>query len=218
MNALSPARGWTVVLPVKGGADAKSRLLPRDDPQRSALARAVALDTLAAVLCCPVVRETVVVTADDEMARRCSAQGALVAVESAPGAGLLAAIADGLRACGPGPTAVLLADLPATTPADLETALDCALRALDNAPQVFLPDAESTGTVLLAAKDRDALHPAFGTDSAAAHLSLGAVRLDVDLPRIRRDVDTPDSMAQAEALGLGRFTSAVIQSCRALTS
>lgn len=218
MNALSQAPMWTVVLPVKGGTDAKSRLLPGDSPQRWALARAVALDTLAAVLCCPVVRKTVVVTADHQMARQCSTSGAVVAAESVPGAGLLAAIADGLRSCGPGPTAVLLADLPAATPADLEAALTCALRTLGDAPQVFLPDAESTGTVLLAAMHPDALSPAFGTDSAAAHLSLGAVRMDVDLPRMRRDVDTPDSMAQAEALGLGRFTSAVIESGRALTS
>lgn len=216
MEALSQAGAWTVVLPIKGGTGAKSRLLPGDGSSRHALARAVALDTLVAALACSAVRQTVVVTDDDQVTDQCSALGAVVIAESVPGAGLLAAIADGVRGCGPGPTAVLLADLPAATPVDLENALTCALQALHGAPQVFLPDAEGSGTVLLAALQPQQLTPAFGPDSATAHMALGAARLDLDLPRLRRDVDTMESLAQADALGLGRFTGAVVESGRAL--
>ena len=75
---------------------------------------------------------------------------------------------------------------------------------------VFVPDAEGTGTVLLTALTADAMRPEFGADSAAAHQAAGAVRLDLDLPRLRRDVDTPADLQTAVELGVGPRTRSVL--------
>jgi 2-phospho-L-lactate guanylyltransferase len=195
---------WTVVLPLKGGANAKSRL---GAPAR--LATAIALDCLDAVLACDPVGTVVVVTADSRLGELAGAGGALVRPESVPGAGLPAAIRDGLAGIH-GRCAVLLGDLPALRPADLSTALRLAAdRLTGELPRpgmVFVPDAEGTGTVLLTALRPADLRPAFGPASAAAHQAAGALRLDVDLARLRRDVDTPADLRVAVTLGVGPRT------------
>jgi 2-phospho-L-lactate guanylyltransferase len=198
--------GWTVVLPFKGGPEAKSRLAAP-----SALATAIALDCLEAVLALDPLEAVVVVTPDPRLAGPAAAAGARVLSESHPGGGLLRAIEDGLRGVK-GPCAVLLGDLPALRPIDLETALDQAreqlTRAVGTPPMVFVPDAEETGTVLLAALDTAAMMPSFGPHSAAAHEAAGAFRLTPDLPRLRRDVDTRADLDQALQLGVGPRTRA----------
>ena len=84
---------WTVVVPVKGTASAKSRFGGPADA-RAALARAMALDTVEAVLRALRVTAVIVVTASDDAAQF-ESLGAMV-VREEPGAGLLAAIGVGL--------------------------------------------------------------------------------------------------------------------------
>lgn len=201
---------WRVVAPVKGGEDAKSRLAP-PGPGRAALASALALDSVAAVLAAaPRVVEVLVVSADPGVRHDAAALGARPVRQTHPGAGLPGAVADGL-AVVTGSVAVLLADVPCLLPGDLVAALDRAGDALDaGAVSVFVPDSEGTGTVLLAARERAGLRPAFGPASAAAHERAGALRLDLDLPRLRRDVDTPAALAEAVSLGVGPRTAAVL--------
>jgi 2-phospho-L-lactate guanylyltransferase len=203
--------GWTVILPLKGGPAAKSRL-----GAPAALATAIALDCLDAVLATDQVDAVVVVTPDPRLAAEAVAAGARVQAESAPGAGLSAAVSDGLQAVL-GRCAVLLGDLPALRPDDLATALHRAGdllgpdgRAHDRPSMVFVPDAEGTGTVLLTALSPAAMRPSFGPGSAAAHRAAGAVRLELDLPRLRRDVDTPADLRTAVEFGVGRRTRAVL--------
>jgi 2-phospho-L-lactate guanylyltransferase len=209
-HARAAVPGWTVVLPLKGGSGAKSRL-----GAPPALATAIALDCLDAVLGCPDVVRVAVVTADPATAAAAHAAGAVVVPESRPGAGLPAAVADGLAAAE-GPVAVLLGDLPALRPVDLATALREAARALlgpergEPAAMAFVPDADRTGTVLLAGLDAAALRPAFGPGSAGRHARSGARRLDLPLPRLRRDVDTRADLAAALALGVGPRTAAAL--------
>jgi len=210
------------VLPLKGGSAAKSRL--GADP---ALAQAIAADCLDAVLACPGVQTSIVVTADPETAGWAGSAGATVVTESVPGAGLAAAVRDGLAAAH-GPCAVLLGDLPALRPDDLRLALDAAAQRLSAAfelagarpagrapqhadslpPMVFVPDAEGSGTVMLAAQTPSAMDHAFGPGSAREHARRGAVRLDLDLPRLRRDVDTEADLHAAALLGCGPRTTA----------
>jgi 2-phospho-L-lactate guanylyltransferase len=209
------AAGWTVVLPLKGGAGAKSRL-----GASPALAAAIALDCLDAVLGCPDAARVLVVTPDAGTAAEASAAGATAVPESRPGAGLPAAVEDGLRAAAAasaGPVAVLLGDLPALRPGDLSAALGEAARVLRDPGEggpppamVFVPDAERTGTVLLAGLDAAAVRPSFGPSSARAHARDGARRLDLPLPRLRRDVDTPADLEAALALGVGPRTAAAV--------
>jgi 2-phospho-L-lactate/phosphoenolpyruvate guanylyltransferase len=201
---MSPRRRrWTVVVPLKGGPGAKSRL---GGPP--GLAAALALDTLEAVVGAPGVRSVVVVTSDDGTAAHARLLGARVVGESAPGSGLLAAVKDGLAAAPDEHVAVLLGDLPALRPADLAEALEACRRVLRDAACALVPDADGTGSVLLAGRRPGDLDPAFGPASADEHVRRGAVRLDLDLPRLRRDVDTTADLAAVLALGAGPRTRA----------
>jgi 2-phospho-L-lactate/phosphoenolpyruvate guanylyltransferase len=207
---LSPSTtAWTVVLPLKGGAAAKSRL-----GGGRMLAEAIASDCLESVLGCRSVRRTLVVTADAATFELARLAGAEVVGEQLPGAGLVAAVRDGIRAAAewPGPVAVLLGDLPALRPQDLAAGLGAAGEALRRhpaSPMAALPDADGSGTVLLAARAAHHLDPAFGEGSLAEHLRRGAARIDLDAPRLRRDVDTPADLGLALALGCGPRTAAL---------
>jgi 2-phospho-L-lactate guanylyltransferase len=199
-------QGWAVVLPVKGGPAAKSRL---GGPAE--LAAAIVRDCLDAVTACPEVARVVVVTSDPVMARMAREVTADVVSERRPGAGLVEAVRDGVRAAGnrPGPVAVLLPDVPAARAEDLGQALQAVRAALTARPasaMAVVPDADGTGSVLLAARSAEALDPAFGPGSAAEHTRRGAVRLDLDLPRLRRDVDTPADLCAVLDLGAGPRT------------
>lgn len=178
---------WVVVVPVKGTQDAKSRF---GDGDHSELALAMALDTVDAVLATPGVVRVVVVTS--EAASRAFDQiGASVLVEENP-AGLTAAIAHGMamatKSIGTASgLAVLLGDLPALTPDELEAALEAA-RGYGLA---MVPDAEGTGTVLITATAGAVHWAAFGPGSNAAHSAAGYVSLDIPVDSgLRNDVDT----------------------------
>ncbi len=199
---------WTVVLPVKGGPGAKTRLSPLGE-RRASVAAAVAVDTVAAARATSRVAVMLVVTGDPETARWSRDLGATVVAD--PGHGLDAAVAAGLcRASGHLPCAVLLADLPALRPVDLAAALDaCTAALLGGALRAVVPDTDGDGTVLMAAAHPAALTPAFGPGSAARH-ARGGVLLPLAAPRLRRDVDTPADLAAAVALGVGQATRAAV--------
>ncbi len=197
--------GWRVVVPVKGGGEAKSRLaLP--GPARRSLALAMALDCLAACLGTPGVGLVVCVSDDPDVTAAARATGAVTVSAGRPGLG--AAIEAGVACLDRGPTAVLLGDLPALRPEDLAAALAEALALPGPA---LVTDADGRGSVLLA--DRDGAPPhRFGPDSARAHRAAGARALTAPYPSLRRDVDTVDDLAEALALGVGPRTAAVLAS------
>ncbi|MEW2374581.1 2-phospho-L-lactate guanylyltransferase [Micromonospora sp. NPDC047812] len=199
---------WTVVVPVKRLAAAKSRLrgalpgVPHEE-----LALALAADTVAAVRACPAVAGVLVVTDDARVAEAARRAGART-LPDAPGAGLNAAFRHGASAAGGGWVAGLTADLPALRPVELAA----ALRAAQAAPpgvRRYVADAPGQGTVLLAAPPGVALDPRFGAGSADAHAASGALALTGDWPSLRRDVDTADDLAAAARLGLGPRTAAL---------
>ncbi len=202
---------WRVVVPVKGGPAAKSRLRVPDGVDRLDLATALALDTVAAAVAAVGPAHVTVVTSD---ARVVAGVGRLgPATLDDPGLGLNAAVAaglqglQGLRSVGTGePVAVLLGDVPALRPAELTVALIAAQAY----PVAFVPDAEGTGTVLLLMAAGDPVTPRFGAGSAAAHEADGAVRLAPHLPGLRRDVDDEASLREALLLGVGRHTAALL--------
>lgn len=200
---------WSVVVPVKRLGRAKTRLrasLP--DADHDALVLAMALDTVAAALACPLVGGAVVVTDDPVAGPALTALGA-IRVPDAPDAGLNPALEHGAaeairRAPGWG-VAVLGSDLPALRPAELAAALEAvAIRA-------FVADAAGTGTTLLAAAPGVALRPAYGPASAAAHAASGATALDGAWPSLRRDVDTAQDLRAAIRLALGPRSAAQLR-------
>lgn len=189
---------WSIVIPVKPSAMAKSRL-----GASVALARAIALDTVAAALEASAV---VVVTADDAVAAEAEALGARAVREPAP-SGLDAAIAAGLAGLDAGPCAVLLGDLPALRSADLSAALVLASAH----ERAFVADAEGTGTTLVTASAGSPFIHAFGPDSARRHRELGLHELVLPpTSTLRRDVDLAEHLEQAADAGLGPRTRAVL--------
>ncbi|GHE46245.1 2-phospho-L-lactate guanylyltransferase [Streptomyces griseoaurantiacus] len=212
---------WSLVIPVKALARAKSRLTDAaGDAVRPGLALAFAQDTVAAALDCPEVRDVAVVTDDPLAGRELSALGALILADE-PAGGLNAALAHGAAAVRfrrPGAAvAALNADLPALRPAELER----VLRAAGEFPRSFLADAAGIGTTLLAAGPGRELGPAFGVDSRRRHLASGAVELAPGaVDSVRQDVDTGADLRAALALGAGARTVAAVGALplRALSS
>jgi 2-phospho-L-lactate guanylyltransferase len=194
---------WTVVIPVKGTASAKSRLGASPE-----LALAIALDTVEAALgagpstssgtsVSPVPElvegRTVIVVTSATIATQFEALGARVLIDE--GHGLNAAIAQGV-AVAEGPVAVLLGDVPALRHEELAAALCLAAQH----PTAFVADADNDGTVLLTALDRADHRPAFGAHSRSAHLAAGYVELDIpEESGLRRDVDTSEQLAALAA-------------------
>jgi 2-phospho-L-lactate/phosphoenolpyruvate guanylyltransferase len=214
---------WTVVMPVKVLAHAKSRLAILAGPRRPDLALAFASDTATAVLACPEVARVVVVTSDLAAAGQLTALGAVVVpdeppvvpdeppvVPDEPQNGLNAALSHGAaiafrRWPGSG-VAALAADLPALRPLELSR----ALRAAAAFPSSFVPDAAGIGTTMYATLPGTVFRPMFGGASRARHASGGATELTVgDIAGLRRDVDTPDDLRAAIALGAGFRTTAL---------
>jgi 2-phospho-L-lactate guanylyltransferase len=225
---------WTVLLPVKVLARAKSRLAVLAGDRRRELALAFASDTVTAALACPEVARVLVVTSDPVAGRLLAGLGAVIVADepadrSATRGGAAAAAApsvigelgvqDALNAAlrhgaavaerrwpGTG-LAALTADLPALSPAELAA----ALRAAGTSPGLaaFVPDAAGVGTTLYAVPPGGEFRPLFGGASRARHAAAGAVELAAgDLTGLRRDVDTPDDLRAALALGVGPFTQA----------
>lgn len=200
------AHPWALVVPVKPAARAKTRLGAYGDTARAELALAFAADVVAAALACDAVRWVVVVTDDVRAAGELAGPRVRVLPDRA-GEGLNPAVAGAaarVQEDAPGlGVAALVSDLPALRPEEL----DAALRAVRR--RAFVPDAAGVGTTLLAAAPGEALLPAYGPRSRARHLASGAVELP-GLPGLRRDVDTPQDLRQALALGVGPRTAAVV--------
>jgi 2-phospho-L-lactate/phosphoenolpyruvate guanylyltransferase len=229
---------WTVLLPVKVLARAKSRLAVLAGDRRRELALALASDTVAAVLACPDVARLVVVTSDPVAGPLLAALGAVIvsdepadlpagrgsldgpAVGSGPGDlgelgvqdALNAALRHGAAVAAqrwPGTgLAALTADLPALSPAELSRALRTA--AAEPGRAAFVPDAAGVGTTMYAVPPDAEFRPLFGGASRARHAAAGATELDfADMTGLRRDVDTPDDLRAALTLGAGPRTTAL---------
>jgi len=196
---------WTVVIPAKALPEAKSRLLPAtaDPAEHRALVLAIRADTLAAARCAAGVGRVVVVA---DRPGEPPPDGVEQFVQAQPGLNAALGEAAGWAAerwPGEG-VAALVGDLPALQPAELATALTAAAAH----PRAFVPDADGTGTTLLAVTPCTDLDPRFGSGSAARHRR-DAVELAAG-PGLRRDVDTGEDLILAARLSLGAATAAAL--------
>jgi 2-phospho-L-lactate guanylyltransferase len=198
---------WRVIVPVKGPLTAKSRLHPPTGVARPDLAHAFALDTITAAATALPPGHLVVVTSDEHTSTFVRDRGGIVIADH--GDGLNCALRVGIsaveRLLGPGPTAVLLGDIPTLRPQDLIA----ALAACGSHQRALVPDASGSGTVLLSALCAHDLDPHFGPDSAREH-SRRCVRLDLDLPALRTDVDDDRALSDAISIGVGEHTAVVL--------
>jgi 2-phospho-L-lactate guanylyltransferase len=207
-------RSWSVVVPAKRLAVAKTRLRPltadRVDAEAAhrELVLALLADTVAAAVACPAVGTVVVVTDDPAAAAVVRELGARTVADE-PDRGLNPALEHGARTAPGTAVAALSSDLPALRPEELTAALGAAAGWL----RAFVADAQGTGTTLLTAVDTELL-PRFGPDSAEAHLASGAAALSGTWPGLLRDVDTEADLRAAVALGAGPRTSALVERFR----
>jgi 2-phospho-L-lactate/phosphoenolpyruvate guanylyltransferase len=197
---------YAVLLPVKPPARGKSRLdLPT--AERSALARAFALDTAETCLAAPSVGAVLVVTDDAVFATEAGALGGAAIPDGVSGdlnRSLQLAAAEATRRWPELRPAALCGDLPALRVADLEE----ALARVTTGPS-YVADEAGTGTTLYTAA-YDAFTPSFGVDSARLHLEGGATPIEGALPSLRHDVDTLDDLRSARPIGLGPRTTQVM--------
>jgi 2-phospho-L-lactate guanylyltransferase len=200
---------WSVVVPAKRLAVAKTRLRPLTAGAPTARAAhdawvlAMLADTVEAALASPAVGAVLVVTDEPAAAAVVGPLGATTVADE-PDRGLNPALRHGALRAGTPAVAALSSDLPALRPEELTAALAAAERS----PRCFVADDAGTGTTLLTALGTD-LDPRFGHGSARAHRDAGAVALIGDWPGLTRDVDTTDDLRAALALGLGPRTAAL---------
>jgi len=206
-------RSWSVVVPAKRLAVAKTRLRPLTSRlpghAHDELVLALLADTLAAATACAVVGTVVVVT-DDRAAAAVARSLGVSTVPDTPDRGLNRALEHGARSARGPAVAALSSDLPALRPDELAAALDAAGAS---APRCFVVDAHGTGTTLLTAVGTD-LRPRFGPGSAEAHRAGGATALSGSWPGLVRDVDTENDLRAAETLGIGTRTAALLDRLR----
>jgi 2-phospho-L-lactate guanylyltransferase len=200
---------WSVVVPAKRLAVAKTRLRPLTAAGPAAGAAhdawvlAMLADTVEAALASPAVAAVLVVTDEPAAAAAVAPLGATTVADE-PDRGLNPALRHGARLAATTAVAALSSDLPALRTDELTAALAAAERA----PRCFVADVARTGTTLLTALGTE-LDPRFGRDSARAHRDAGAVALAGDWPGLTRDVDTAEDLRAALALGLGPRTAAL---------
>jgi len=208
-----------VVIAVRGGPDAKSRLSGRLGPERrEALVEAMLADMLTALAGCPAVLRTYVTTPTPSLARRAARTGAVVILEQEPG-DLNAAFDRARRriaATEPDATLVLLpGDLPRLDAGELEACLEAA----DPGRLVLAPASADGGTGALVLRAGVPLPLAFGPGSFGRHLAeartLGLDARVVRAPGLGFDIDRPADLDAFLALGGGGRTGELLSGWRA---
>lgn len=194
---LPNAAKWSVILPIKGGSEAKSRL--GSHPRSIYLAHEFAEKTLVALLACPEVGNVIIVAGDERWANLRSER---ITGISDPGGGLNAAI----RAARDYKNENRENQLVGVVPSDLAlldpTDLAKVLKEARLHPRTFVRDKDGDGTTLLTALKRSELVPLYGESSALAHLNSGAIELRAP-HSVRFDVDT---LADLELFDLEQIT------------
>ncbi|HUW78904.1 MAG TPA: 2-phospho-L-lactate guanylyltransferase [Candidatus Nanopelagicaceae bacterium] len=180
VNSANDAK-WCAILPIKGGAQAKSRLGSNAKPAE--LANEFAKRTLTALLACSEVENVNIVTADEQWL---AISASRITTYKDPGNGLNAAICAARDQMFENQYLVVVpSDLPLLDAAELA----CVLTEARAHSRAFVRDKDGDGTTLLTALKAEDLIPLYGRESAAAHLKSGASELAAGLS-VRFDVDT----------------------------
>jgi 2-phospho-L-lactate/phosphoenolpyruvate guanylyltransferase len=201
------ARRFRVVIPAKRFAAAKSRLQV-DGQVRARLAACFLQDTVRAASMAQLV-DQVVVLSSDPSARALATAWDVFWRDSMDSQGMNGAIRqarvgfhhDDLA------TAVLVADLPALRPDELDAALTTVSKAA--APGCYVADLAGVGTTLVASRGGWPT-TLFGPDSALGHGAHGYRRIGDRLAGLRCDVDDVESLRMAMELGVGCSTASAL--------
>jgi 2-phospho-L-lactate/phosphoenolpyruvate guanylyltransferase len=210
MRAVEPStcadlsRTWALV-PIRGLETAKTRLgEDLDAEERVQLVTGLLRRTLEATRDARRIAGTIVVTMDPDAAGIARDLGAIGLVERAPG---LNAAIEAARSVAVARDATAALVLPADLPSVSAQAVDALVVAAAAAAApvglvVVVPDRHGLGTNALLVSPPDAIDPAFGQASRAAHEgrahAAGARYLELDGP-LSLDLDTPADLLAAEA-------------------
>jgi 2-phospho-L-lactate/phosphoenolpyruvate guanylyltransferase len=200
---------WALLVPLKAPATAKSRLFVPSD-LRAELVLAMACDTVAVAMSCPLVALVLIVADSAEGLEPLQRMGAGIVLDTT-GQGLNAGLrhAAGIAAArdsGYG-IASLVADVAALTVDQLTRTLAAAAAH----ERSYVPDAAGPGTTFVAARHWGSFLPEYGPGSRRRHGDAGFVELTVpDITGLRLDVDTIADLAAATAIGTGPRTTAVL--------
>ena len=206
------------IVPVKGLASSKSRLLPhlgREAVEK--LAIAMLFDVVGALRAVSRLAQVAVVTPDARVAKAAEEAGALPLLRRY--AGLNAALDGSAAELARTPedaALVVLGDVAGVQPEDLET----LIRALDASPRpaAVLAPSRDGGTSALLRSPWNCIEASFGPDSASVHReraeAAGVAFVVVERLSLAIDIDTPTDIeaALANAGTLGARTRALLES------
>lgn len=194
---------FSLLVPVKNGRAAKTRLGGVTSSSRAELMDAFARDAIAAARGTPLV-DVYVVGEPSTLAGLSRDLDVPVLPDEGDGDLNQALRRAAARVARPGRgVAAMLGDLPCLRTEDLELALGRDGRA-------YVADAAGTGTTLLFAPAGITLDPRFGQDSARAHAASGATPVAGELVSLRLDVDTTADLERAVEVGVGPHTAAAL--------
>jgi len=186
------------IVPAKALDEAKTRLAALlTEDERRCLALAMLADVLRTLQAVPRLDYIAVVSPDYEVLDRARELGAEATLEPPSVRGINQALDHAVDVMSPrGMRAILvvLADVPALTPGDIESVLD----ALPTDGGVVICPSSAAGTSALAMTPPDAIPFRFGARSFAAHkrecadrgIAAEVVRID----SLERDMDEPDDL------------------------
>jgi 2-phospho-L-lactate guanylyltransferase len=202
----------SAVVPVKTLAASKSRLFP-ERPRREVEALSLAMmgDVIACLLATPGVGRVVVVTPDDHVAERATAEGGEALLRPDPGLNpAIEAASREVAGAGDG-VLVVLGDVAAADPGDLG-------RLIEEAPArgIALAPSSDGGTSALLRQPSDVIPARFGSDSAKRHrdaaADAGVPCVELSLPSLAIDVDLgEDARAILSVPTLGPRTRALLE-------
>lgn len=200
--------GPIVLVPFRAPGRGKTRLAPElDGDARGELATAMLADVVAAVRAAGVDRILGLVRGGgaEQTVRRL---GLEVVPDPRPGAGLDGAVAAAVGDLStPARVAVVMADLPRITAADVAAVLD-----RDDA--VVVAPTVDGGTAVLLRRPGDIIPTSYGPGSARRHVALARERglhpAVVQRPGLAHDVDTPGDLAALADGGVGPRTTEVL--------
>ena len=193
------------IVPIGSLDNAKSRLGGTlDAEERRDLLDTMIYRTIRATLATAGIAETLVISPDREAIEQAAFLGARTMLQRSQGlnAGLREARDDAI-AGGADAIVILAIDLPLITP-DAIAQVIAPLSVVGERPLVVLaPDRHGRGTNGLVLAPPDAIEPAFGGDSRAAHEACareaGARYVELEGP-LGLDLDTPDDLLLIEEL------------------
>jgi 2-phospho-L-lactate guanylyltransferase len=171
------------------------------DEFRLALARAMVADVLEALELTSDIELTILVTAQEDLARTARAHGAEV-LDDDPDRGQSAAVLRGARhalALGFERVLCVPGDCPALDPDELSALLAVS----SSAAVVIVPDRHGSGTNALLLAPPDAIEPSFGPDSFERHRhAAAAAGLEIRIARpasLLLDIDTGEDLQELRA-------------------